>query len=132
MRELRLARLWLTLGWVLVGLLVFFSLVPAPPEPPGFPGVDKIMHLSAYTLVMFWFGLIYLPGRRLQIFVLGFVLLGIVLEFIQGLTGYRSFDYVDMLSNTLGVSLGWVLAKSPVSNTLALVERRICHGADGE
>ena len=33
--------------------------------------------------------------------------MGVALEFIQGWTGYRTYDPFDMLANTIGVALGW-------------------------
>ena len=52
-------------------------------------------------------------------------MMGIVLEFIQGLTGYRSLEYTDMTANTIGVLLGWLLAKTRLSNALSRIENSL-------
>jgi len=38
----------------------------------------------------------------------GFILMGIALEFLQGMTGTRSFEVFDMVANSVGVALGWI------------------------
>jgi len=37
--------------------------------------------------------------------------MGAVLELLQGLSGYRTFQYADMIANAVGIFLGWFLAK---------------------
>ena len=127
MRQLRFLRFWLALGWLLVGLVIFLSLIPSPPEPPGFAGVDKLLHLSAYAVMMLWFGFIYLQGKTYRNIGLIFIMIGLILEFIQGATGYRSMDFFDMSANALGVLSGWLLAKTPFSSLLIQVEERIAY-----
>lgn len=71
---------------------------------------DKLGHLAAYGSLMFWFALLY-PERALRWrYALGFVAMGIGLEFVQGGLAYRTFDVLDMLANTIGVLLGWAAA----------------------
>jgi glycopeptide antibiotics resistance protein len=41
---------------------------------------------------------------------MGFVAMGIGLEFMQGQLGYRTYEVFDMYANTLGVLLGWAAA----------------------
>ena len=58
---------------------------------------------------MFLFCQIYVQRNARIAYALAFVAMGIGLEFLQGMTGYRSFDVMDMLANTIGVALGWIL-----------------------
>ena len=125
MKQLRFLIFWLIVGWVLVGFVVYFSLVPSPPEPITFPGEDKLVHFLTYAVMMLWFGLIYLPGRAYQNLGIGFIMLGFILELVQGLTNYRSLEYLDMLANASGVSIGWLLARTRISSALAYVEGRL-------
>ena len=125
MRPLRFVRLWLGLGWLFVALVIFFSLTPSPPSPIEFTGADKLFHVSTYALMMLWFGLVYLPGRAYLLLGIGLILMGIALELIQGLTGYRSLEYVDMIANAVGVSFGWLLVRTRLSSTLLHVEAKI-------
>ena len=61
MRELKYLKIWLTLGWALVGLVIFLSVTPRAPETLGLDGGDKLLHLFTYTIMMLWFGFIYIP-----------------------------------------------------------------------
>jgi VanZ family protein len=36
--------------------------------------------------------------------------MGIAIEFVQGATGYRSFEVMDMVADAIGVLLGWAAA----------------------
>jgi VanZ family protein len=94
-------------GWAWAGAIVWLSLTPAPPDV-GIDQGDKLGHFVAYGWLMFWFAQLY--ARRLP-WAAGFVALGIALEFLQGALGYRTFDALDMVANTLGVLLGWGAAR---------------------
>jgi hypothetical protein len=56
------------------------------------------------------FCLIYDQWRRRLGYAAGFVAMGIALEFLQGMTGYRTFDPLDMLANAVGVLGGLAVA----------------------
>ena len=100
--------LWLVLGWVGILIVVYLSLVPSPPEPFHTRYSDKIEHALAYGSLMLWFcqGYQRLTQRALVAALL--VILGVSIEFLQGLTGYRSCELGDMLANTTGVLVGWL------------------------
>lgn len=125
MKGLKFLKFWLLIGWIQIGLVILLSLLPSPAGLPGFMGADKLMHFSVYLFVMFWFGLCYFPGRAYNLMGLGLVLMGVVLELIQSKTSYRSMSCFDMAANALGVSLGWVLARTRVSEALIYVEKML-------
>lgn len=88
------------------------------PGDRGFPiptasGWDKVWHFSLF----FVSGLLWsmaLAGPRRQRWVLAFLLtLGIVLEGMQWMFPvlHRSFEWLDMLANLVGGSLGFYLGK---------------------
>jgi hypothetical protein len=54
---------------------------------------------------------------------LAFVILGISLEYLQRLSGYRTFEYADMGANAAGVLCALLLAQTPLSRCLAVLER---------
>jgi VanZ family protein len=124
MKELRFINLWLTIGFLLVGLVCFLTLIPSPPDMGDFPESDKIGHFVAYSTIMLWFGFIYLRGKRYMRVGLAFIIMGIVLELIQGMLDYRSFSYLDMGANACGVMIGWLLARTRLADTLVYVEGR--------
>jgi VanZ family protein len=112
-------KIWLALGWLWVAVIFYLSLTPHPPEPVHFWSVDKLEHALAYALVMLWFcQLEYLRVRLVVVFVA----MGVGIEFLQGMTGYRYFEYADMLANSAGVLLGWWLAGRSAGRILLWIE----------
>ena len=116
--KFRYAKLWLTLGWLFVALIVFLSLYPKPPQPLEFEQSDKLTHILAYMILMLWFANIY-PQRSSQLQLsIGFFVMGVCLEFLQGMTQYRTFSYIDMLANGIGILLALYLAKTRLATYL--------------
>jgi VanZ family protein len=97
---------FLAAGWLYAAAIVFLSLTPKPPDP-GFEYGDKLGHLFAYGLLMFWFCFLYRTRYARLAYAIGWIALGIALEFAQAATGYRSYEAADMAANSLGVLLGW-------------------------
>lgn len=113
-------RLWRSIGWGLVALVVVLSLIPAP-QLPDVGVSDKFEHLLAYAVLMAWFGQTH--GARLLPF-LGLVFMGAALEVLQGMTGYREMSAYDQIANMLGVCLGWLSARR-YPDVLARIEARL-------
>lgn len=94
-----------------VGIIVHYSLITVPPEPPSKPSLwDKQLHFAAYA--MFALTLAYAtvdyrdhPRRRgVAVFCLA-VGFGMCIELLQGMLSYRYFGWGDMLANMLGAAL---------------------------
>jgi hypothetical protein len=118
---LRFERLWIILGMGFVQSVIYMSLVPNPPDF-GVPESLKFGHLLAYGWLMLWFAQIHrATGSRLGL-ATGFCALGTVLEYVQGMTDYRGFEYSDMLINSTGVALGLALAYTRLQNGLRTLE----------
>ncbi len=120
---MKLKNLWLIIGSVLVMLVIVASLMPNPPHPAEFKGSDKLEHFAAYAFMMLWFAQIYTRNRVRWPIALAFVMLGISLEYLQRLSGYRTFEYADMGANAAGVLCALLLAQTRLSKSLAVVER---------
>jgi VanZ family protein len=101
-------RAGLAFGWAWAAAVVVLSLVPSPPHS-GLDGGDKLGHFLAYAALTYWFGQFYFHRTRAA-YALGFVAMGIALEFAQGALGYRSLELADMAANTLGAAAGWAAA----------------------
>jgi len=106
---MRMRRLHLAIGWALIGAILWLSLTPQPPHV-DFEQSDKVGHFLAYGGVLFWFCLVYRSPRTRLVYAIGFIAMGIGIEYIQRWTGYRSFEVYDMVADALGVLLGWAAA----------------------
>jgi len=108
----------------MVAAVTGLSLMPDPPEPVEFGHVDKLEHLLAYGVMMGWFAQLVERERQGR-WAVGLVALGVGLEFVQGWSGYRIFDVLDMLANASGVLLGWWLGRGWFGRGLARLDRWI-------
>jgi VanZ family protein len=118
---LKFELLWTILGIAFVLLVIYLSLTPDPLDL-GAPEGSKVGHLLAYGWLMIWFAQIHRTmGRRLML-AAGFCALGIVLEYLQGMTDYRGFEYSDMVINSTGVVIGLALARTPLQDGLRMFE----------
>ena len=104
-----LRALWLGAGWLGVTTVIFFSLVPNPPEVDLRHG-DKAQHLLAYAALMLWFAQAQKDAATRWATALHLVVMGVSIELAQGLVGWRHLSAADMAANTLGVLLGWLAA----------------------
>ena len=116
-------RIWLLLGLGMIAGVVVLSLIPV--EVDLEEGRDKLAHLLAYGSLTLWFGMIF-SSRIAQLGIaLAFCAMGVGVEFLQGLTDYRTTDVADMIANAVGAALGWGLVQTPLKSALAWIERRI-------
>jgi len=99
------------LGWLYAALIAWLSLTPSPPDP-GFAYGDKLGHLGAYALLMFWFAFLYRRTPVRLAYALAWVAMGVGLEFAQAAGGYRHYELADMAANALGVLAGALAALS--------------------
>lgn len=117
--------LWLSVGIGLIGAIVYLTLTSNPIPLPDIKMADKVGHLSAYAVLMGWFGQLYTRKNQLIILAVAFCVMGITLEILQGMGGQRMFEYADMMANALGVMLGLWLTRTFFSGFLHGVERKL-------
>jgi VanZ family protein len=107
----------------MVAAVVVLSLIPVPVDLGE--NRDKLAHFLAYGSLSFWFGMLF-GGRGRQLGIaIALAAMGVALEFLQGLTDYRSFEVADMIANAVGAALGWGLAQTPLRNGLNWAEQLI-------
>ena len=116
-RTIRLG--WSLIGWLGVAMILYLSLMPHPPELDIEQG-DKLQHMAAYTVLLGWWAQLGASDRANARVALVILVLGIVIEFMQAATGYRTFSYADMVADALGIALGWMLAPPRGPNLLRL------------
>ncbi len=101
--------LWTATGWGLVLFVIYLSVTSAPPSAAHFAG-DHFGHLLAYMTLMWWFVQLYPKERYLALAII-FIIMGGVLEVIQGMMGVRTQDILDVAANIAGVGFGWWINK---------------------
>jgi VanZ family protein len=116
-------KIWSAIGcWLLVSI-VALSLWPESPSPnhdlsPRF----KLEQLLGYLVLMLWFGNIYTGDRpRLRLSAI-FFSLAMCLELLQPLTPGRTMMITDVVINGIGISLGWILAKTFLGTCLSEID----------
>jgi len=124
--ELRYRKLWLSIGYLLIVVVVFLSLTSNPVQiDTNFPYQDKLFHALAYFSLTFWFMQIYHIRHHVLQWAIFFLCLGLLLEYLQGFDSNRYSEVGDMLANTLGVVVAAALAMTPLRFMLARFERYI-------
>jgi len=121
--SLRLHRLWLLLGFAMVAAIFFFSLT-AVAMPEG-KHIDKLFHAASYAVVTAWFAQLYPRTAERLSLALAFSLMGVAIEFLQGLHPMRYFDVADMLANTCGTLLALALVSWCCGRLLMRLEDRL-------
>lgn len=105
------ARVALVAVVVAIGWL---SLAPSSGVPPTFGISDKVLHAVGYAV----FGaLAVLAGLRVWAAILAAMALGLVLEVLQGLGGYRTFEWVDLVADVAGAAVGALVASWALART---------------
>jgi VanZ family protein len=116
------ARLWETLGWIMLFTVVVLSLVRIE-QPLALENADKYQHVLAYASLMYWWGMVQ-PGRKLN-WAVALPLLGLALEWAQTFTAYRVLEWNDAVANALGVALALLLLTTPARRLLAMIDRKL-------
>ena len=114
-----------TAGIGIVVSIWILSLIPL--TQAGIPGTDKFHHAFAYFTCMFCWGQAYTrPATRLKLALI-FITMGALIECAQGLTTYRTFDWMDMVANAVGVTIAWLVVTVQLS-----IQRRYGIGEAGK
>lgn len=99
-------RIWqLAFGVALVAV-AWTSLLPPDDLPPDMGISDKVVHALAYTALG---ALAVLSSIRWPVAIALVVAFGLLLEILQGLSGYRSFEWADLLADAVGAAVGALL-----------------------
>lgn len=97
------------IGVMIIIAIFIFSLIPGSGKEDLFPHQDKVGHAFSYFLVTFWWNQIIEKFYHYRLLI-GFTLMGVLIEFLQRATGYRTFDYFDMLANFTGCLIAYMLS----------------------
>lgn len=120
--DLHLRSLWFGLAFALLLVVAVLSLAPATPNVGG---SDKLGHFLAYAALSIAFSVIIRQRKSLWWVLFGLIAFGILMEYLQGLTGYRYADPEDALANSIGVVFGLLFHFSPLRRALLKVDSYI-------
>ena len=127
MAALKYKKLWLVIGYAMVAFVIYSSLT-SNPVSVGIEYSDKFLHTVGYFGLMGWFLQIYHKKATRFLLAAIFIAMGISLEFLQDWGGVRYFEVNDMIANTSGVLLAWVLIFTPFPGLLLWFERKFVAG----
>lgn len=120
--HLRYKTLWVGIGILMLVTVAVASVISLPAPVKSVMLHDKVLHTVAYAGLMGWFAQIYRHDLTRLLLAVALMMMGVVIEFIQGTVPQRQFDVLDMVANTSGVLLAWALAYTWVGNVLEKVE----------
>ncbi|MDP9142914.1 MAG: VanZ family protein [Pseudomonadota bacterium] len=88
---------------------LFATLLPMAEQTPRFAYADKVFHFGYFLLL----GVLAVLSQRQPLAALfaalGTVGLGVLIEIIQWFLPWRSFEWLDILADTVGVLVGYAL-----------------------
>lgn len=124
--RLRYRSMWLLIGYSLIAVIVYLSLSGDPIDiDTELPYQDKLFHALAYFGLTFWFMQLYHLRRHRLRWVIVFLCLGLLLEYLQGFEPQRYSEVGDMVANALGVTLAMALSATRLRFLLVHFEQFI-------
>ncbi|MEX1000328.1 MAG: VanZ family protein [Thermodesulfobacteriota bacterium] len=119
-------------GYIL--LVIFLSLIPTAAIGAGMHS-DKLAHFLAYGGMGF-LAYISVQSRHKKVYLFIFIIsLGVVLELFQLYIPGRSASFFDIVANTLGATMGYLvvwIVISGILNNSALKEELSSNNADAD
>jgi VanZ family protein len=119
--RLKHPRLWFGLGYLALVVVAYVSLMPMPNVGVS----DKLLHYLTYAGLSAGFSTLVRFNRQVLWVVSGLILFGVLIEFLQGLTGYRFMEAYDVLANSVGVFCGLLVRLTPLPRWFRQLESRL-------
>lgn len=83
----------------LISILPLF-LISVPKTGVNIPNIDKVIHMAFHFIVASWFLLARERVVTTAVIAGGY---GIIVEVLQSFTPYRSFEWLDVMANLVGL-----------------------------
>lgn len=107
--------LYLAIGFAILILVLSLVKLQNMPDLGGFRHLDKIKHMFAYSILSFFWLLSCQLGKikiKYLHLIAVMIVYGVIIEILQSsLTSYRTGDLLDILANTTGILLGYLVLK---------------------
>lgn len=106
------AMIWRLVFFVMLGAVMTLALLPTS-GTSGFTGQDKLIHLVVFSVLFFMGAKAYprLTSWKWLYLYLGLFSYGVLMEFLQGQTSYRSMEVWDLVADSLGLMVGHSVLK---------------------
>jgi VanZ family protein len=114
--------LWYGLGFAVLLTVGVVSLLPAPDLAESVS--DKSLHFVTYACLAAGFASLVRASTSLVYVAVGLVTYGLLIEILQGMTGYRVAEWGDVVANSIGVVVGQFAWWSPLPARLRRLEAR--------
>ena len=122
MRQLQLPKLWGSILLAYLAVVAILCLIRLYGPPSDIPYLDKIQHFIAYTIMGLMLGSLLERGQILKGALTCFTY-SFIIECLQGLTTYRSFEFYDLVVNLLGALFGCSLAQTLLAGFVPFIDR---------
>ncbi|MCU7939545.1 MAG: VanZ family protein [gamma proteobacterium symbiont of Bathyaustriella thionipta] len=122
-KEMHYRSLWLMLGVLYIGFIFMGSLLRVPEMTISLTHTDKVVHFLMYFILVGWFVQLYQTSSSRILILISAILLGMLIEFLQGMTPYRSFDFADEIANSIGAFSAFILAKTTFDSILVTFDQ---------
>lgn len=94
---------------IFVFCLIDLSLISKHTSEISIPYIDKFIHFFIYVVfAILWRLAIGISKTKTILFVLAAIAYGLVIEIAQQYTGYRSYEWQDVIANSLGIIVGFI------------------------
>ena len=113
--------LWLLIGYAFI-IFIFYGSLSSNPIEMDVQFFDKISHALSYFVLMGWFAQLYHQVKVKAVLAVMFIAMGISIEYLQQAGGVRYFEINDMLANTLGVVIAFVLSFTAFRDVLFKID----------
>jgi VanZ family protein len=120
--NLKFKNIWNLIGLIQVLLAFYLCLRETADMTSTIPHLDKLFHFSAYALLTFYQIQVHGVKNSSKIFIV-FMIQGILIEVLQLMTGYRSFELLDIVANGSGSIYAIFLCKGFDPRLLNRIEK---------
>lgn len=124
MKNLRFKKTWLILGLFFLYILFYLCLRPGTGQQNVIPHFDKILHFTAYFSLSLYFHQVFKEKYSSKL-IIALTLIGILIEFLQEISVNRTFEYLDMITNSFGAISGSIASMALGRNLLIFIESKL-------
>ena len=118
---------WQLAGFLLLVFVMIAALVPKLPFHElalQFRISDKVMHIAAFAFLAVWFSGQY-ENRSFWRIALGLIAFGILIELVQSMVSYRTAEWMDLIGDAAGITIGLLIGVLGAGGWSMRVEERL-------